>query len=576
MKLSNLSRIFRRSALYRSSFSPTRRGPLTVESLEDRVVPTFNVTPYTFSMPTGTFHAATESLRTGTFEGIFADARTGINIAVTGQLQAQGKHVDSLHFSGSGTQGGETEQVTFNGKLHLGQSPLLTGTLTETVTTGTHLKTTHSTVDSRGSTNVLLLDHVFKNFKTGVTDPLYSLPALNWNWQLDPHIFTIDPIVAKYASLGGTNSFLGAPTSSIQTTPDGVGEFQDYQNGVIYYSPFSGAHEVHGLILLKWESLGMTNFGYPTTDETTTPDGMGRFNHFVLANGQVSAIDWTPATGAHEIQGAIATYFASQGWENVGEATSDEIDLTATGAAYNRFERSLIFGWLRFTIDWTPQNGASLVPGTSYTDMKQGAADTCWIDASIAEEEYTEMYHNTDLSQRITYLGNDWYSVSLFNCNDPNNRSTGGYHPETQFVYFDGSTTSADASYDAAHPSTSWTVIMQRAIIQAVAEWDPSQSITKPHSGTADDALQIITGRESTWVSAQDGSVQQDIINAVQAGQDVCLDTKGSGTHTLVNFHYYAVLSADNQGVTLYNPWGSTVTVSWTVVNQDGNAFVIN
>jgi hypothetical protein len=36
------------------------------------------------------------------------------------------------------------------------------------------------------------------------------------------------------------------------------------------------------------------------------------------------------------------------------------------------------------------------------------------------------------------------------------------------------------------------------------------------------------------------------------------------------------VLSANTQGVTLYNPWGSTVTVSWNVVFQDATAFGFN
>ena len=39
---------------------------------------------------------------------------------------------------------------------------------------------------------------------------------------------------------------------------------------------------------------------YPVTDETGTPDGVGRFNHF-----EGGSIYWTPGTGAKEVHGAI-------------------------------------------------------------------------------------------------------------------------------------------------------------------------------------------------------------------------------------------------------------------------------
>jgi uncharacterized protein with LGFP repeats len=47
--------------------------------------------------------------------------------------------------------------------------------------------------------------------------------------------------------------------------------------------------------------------GYPVTDETGTPDGIGRFNHFSNA----ASIYWTPSTGAWSIHGAIRDKWAS-------------------------------------------------------------------------------------------------------------------------------------------------------------------------------------------------------------------------------------------------------------------------
>ena len=58
--------------------------------------------------------------------------------------------------------------------------------------------------------------------------------------------------------------------------------------------PPSHAFEVHGDIRKKYDVLGGPGgpLGLPLTDETATPDGVGRFNHF-----QGGSIYWTPRTG---------------------------------------------------------------------------------------------------------------------------------------------------------------------------------------------------------------------------------------------------------------------------------------
>jgi hypothetical protein len=100
----------------------------------------------------------------------------------------------------------------------------------------------------------------------------------------------------KYAALGGEHSFLGTPTLPTELkAPDGIGRYRHYENGSIYWSPSTGAHEVHGLIREKWASLGWEKsyLGYPTSDELATPDGVGRYSQF-----QNGIIYWTPQQGA--------------------------------------------------------------------------------------------------------------------------------------------------------------------------------------------------------------------------------------------------------------------------------------
>jgi hypothetical protein len=186
------------------------------------------------------------------------------------------------------------------------------------------------------------------------------------------------------------------------------------------------------------------------------------------------------------------------------------------------------------------------------------------------------MEHNrAHLEKRITYLGNNVYKVSLYNFNNPAARPAGGIKSETEKVYFDGTTTPADPGFDPKNPKSAWVVIMQRAVVQALHDWDPSETVANPHSGGAGDALGILSGRYPQLVGAQDANVKKRLVSALKSGKTVVFGTTG-GAKTLVGNHDYAVLSANAKGVTLYNPWGSQSNVSWSVIIQDGSEFFIN
>lgn len=164
----------------------------------------------------------------------------------------------------------------------------------------------------------------------------------------------VHPITTKYWSLGGSGGWLGTSTTGILKCPDGVGSFQHYVNGSIYYHPNTGAHEVHGLIKARWKSLGWERsfLGYPKTDETKTPDGIGRFNHF-----QGGSIYWSPASGAWEVHGAIRSKYASLGWERsfLRYPLTNETTCPDGVGRFNHFQGGSIY--------WTPSTGAHEVHG---------------------------------------------------------------------------------------------------------------------------------------------------------------------------------------------------------------------
>ncbi|WP_138733744.1 galactose oxidase-like domain-containing protein [Modestobacter excelsi] len=147
----------------------------------------------------------------------------------------------------------------------------------------------------------------------------------------------------KHQSLA---ALLGPATGAEEPTPDGIGRFQHYERGSIYWTPQTGAHEVHGDIRALWSSLGWERsvLGYPTTDETPTPDGVGRFNHF-QAGPTSGSIYWTPRTGAHEVHGDIHALWSFLGWERgpLGYPTSNEYELPHQAGRVSEFDKGCIY-----------------------------------------------------------------------------------------------------------------------------------------------------------------------------------------------------------------------------------------
>ncbi len=179
-----------------------------------------------------------------------------------------------------------------------------------------------------------------------------------------------------WAELGWERSFLGYPLTSESTTPDGIGRYNHFQGGSIYWTPTTGAHEVHGAIRGLWSQLGWERsfLGYPLTNETATPDGIGRYNHF-----QAGSIYWTPRTGAHEVHGAIRGLWSQLGWERsfLGYPISDELTSADGATRFSLFENGAIL--------WSAAAGADAVRELIRLHVKVLTTPTVPIATSLAE-----------------------------------------------------------------------------------------------------------------------------------------------------------------------------------------------
>jgi uncharacterized protein with LGFP repeats len=180
-------------------------------------------------------------------------------------------------------------------------------------------------------------------------------------------------ILARYKALGGPAGILGFPLTDETDVGDGVGRFNDFANhATIDWSPATGAWSVHGGILDKWAALGWETgiLGYPTTDESGTPDGIGRFNHFSGSGG--ASVYWTPMYGAWSIHGDIRARWASLGWETgfLGYPTSDETFFSTGGGEMNHFSGGSVY-WTHVTGAWSIHGAIQASWGAEGWDASQ-------------------------------------------------------------------------------------------------------------------------------------------------------------------------------------------------------------
>lgn len=118
-----------------------------------------------------------------------------------------------------------------------------------------------------------------------------------------------------------------------------------YPNHDIYSVPGGAAVEVHGDIRAKFNALGGAGglLGIPVTNEQVAPDGVGRYNHF-----KGGSIYWTPRTGPMSVRGTVRDRWASSGWElgPFGYPVQDQHRMLLQGPLplieWCRFENGLI------------------------------------------------------------------------------------------------------------------------------------------------------------------------------------------------------------------------------------------
>lgn len=119
-------------------------------------------------------------------------------------------------------------------------------------------------------------------------------------------------VTAAWEANGGDGGPLGPRQGGVYAV--GSGFAQNFAGGKMFFTPATGAHFMQGAILEKYESLGGAadgDMGFPTIDE-----GAGRAadsRNSTLSAPDNPVIFWTPSTGARVVRGAI-----NAAWDKLG------------------------------------------------------------------------------------------------------------------------------------------------------------------------------------------------------------------------------------------------------------------
>lgn len=167
-------------------------------------------------------------------------------------------------------------------------------------------------------------------------------------WRVDTGAHEVRGDIGRlHQTYGGLGGFLNYPITDERPVGDGRGRFNRFTGGAVYWTGTTGAHEVHGWILRKYDDLGGPRgpMGYPLGDESPAPNGrQSRFESGTIA--------WRPDIGAWSVRGLI-----HERWQQLGGLAgilgyprSDEIAVGDGRGRVSWFDGGAIF--------WTPGTGA--------------------------------------------------------------------------------------------------------------------------------------------------------------------------------------------------------------------------
>ena len=145
----------------------------------------------------------------------------------------------------------------------------------------------------------------------------------------------VDAIWKKYESLGGNNGTLGTALDDRKRSNDTSGFYRQFENGTIFFSDNTCAHELHGPVLEKYIDAGgeAGPLGYPITDvnyfNDTDINGNNDYARF-----ERGWIVYSPETNTSEIYGVYLDKWLGGNRERLGYPVEDPMTFKNQAAEF--------------------------------------------------------------------------------------------------------------------------------------------------------------------------------------------------------------------------------------------------
>jgi hypothetical protein len=146
------------------------------------------------------------------------------------------------------------------------------------------------------------------------------------------HVVT-EPVFSVWADAGMAASPVGLPITDTRVNADGVGRHNEFELGAIYFSPTAGIHTVPAVVLQTWDAHDREAgpLGYPTSEFTDLPNGMGQTQEF-----EHGVIDLTVTFGTHAVWGPIFDSWVSQYGRETGTLGLPMTDVYTVDPTHDR------------------------------------------------------------------------------------------------------------------------------------------------------------------------------------------------------------------------------------------------
>lgn len=254
-------------------------------------------------------------------------------------------------------------------------------------------------------------------------------------------------ILEKWEELETDGVNLGYPITDERLMSDGVWRYSEFNNGIIYRSPETGAHAVRGIILDKYRVFGgpLGVLGYPTSDEADIGDG--RFNQF-----EHGGIYWRKDTGAFVVHGEIHKKWMDQGGATgatFGFPISDELPSPGMNTRFNKFENGqlsrIISSTTTFEVkDTAPEvlrtqdrdvdllkdddkthrgRGFRILSLSLYGNPTKPLATCVWVKDGGPEQKVLFKGSSDDLQDFLTDPANDDFRATIISATGPANKA---------------------------------------------------------------------------------------------------------------------------------------------------------